>query len=83
MTPQLLERVLKDLPRYGTLIKDYPYRKVWRGQEAEGEAFYLKFYPGKANHWRISFAEARPCGSFCACSGCRKRKCRPLEHKVC
>ena len=27
MTPEQLETVLKDLPRYGSIIKDYPYRK--------------------------------------------------------
>lgn len=54
MTPEMLERVLKDLPGHGRLIKDYPYRKVWR-LEAEGEAFYLKFYPRQANRWRSLF----------------------------
>ena len=51
MTPALLEKVLKDLPRYGTLVKDYPYRKIWR-VNAEGEEFFLKFYPSKQNRWR-------------------------------
>ena len=54
MTPQLLERMLKDLPRYATLVKDYPYRKVWRA-ELDGEAFYLKFYPEKQNRLRRLF----------------------------
>lgn len=51
MTPELLESALKDLPRYGRVIKDYPYRKVWRVQVGD-EAFYLKFYPHIQNRWR-------------------------------
>lgn len=51
MTSEQLERALKDLPRYGTLVKDYAYRKVWR-VEIGPEAFYLKFYPEKPNRWR-------------------------------
>ncbi len=51
MTPELLESVLRDLPRYGRIVKDYPYRKVWR-VAVDREVFYLKFYPEKANRWR-------------------------------
>ncbi len=51
MTAELLESVLRDLPRYGRIVKDYPYRKVWRVQVGE-EAFYLKFYPHAPNRWR-------------------------------
>ena len=51
MTPELLESVLRDLPRYGQIVKDYPYRKVWRIQAGD-EAFYLKFYPHAQNRWR-------------------------------
>jgi tRNA A-37 threonylcarbamoyl transferase component Bud32 len=39
-----LEQTLKNLPRAGTLIKDRPYRQVWRF-ERDGKAYYLKFYP--------------------------------------
>jgi tRNA A-37 threonylcarbamoyl transferase component Bud32 len=41
---QQLEQVLRDLPRRGTLVKDRPYRQVWRF-EIEGKPYYLKFYP--------------------------------------
>lgn len=51
MTPQQLESALRDLPRFGKLVKDYVYRKVWR-VEVEGEAFYLKFYPDEPNRWK-------------------------------
>lgn len=37
-------RSLTDLPRTGRLIKDRPYRQVWRFTHA-GVAYYLKFYP--------------------------------------
>jgi tRNA A-37 threonylcarbamoyl transferase component Bud32 len=40
----LLEQTLRDLPRVGQLIKDQPYRQVWRF-EAEQKGYYLKFYP--------------------------------------
>ena len=36
--------MLRDLPAVGTLVKDRPYRQVWRF-EHEGKAYYLKFYP--------------------------------------
>lgn len=51
MTPEAIERALRDLARHGRLVKDYPYRRVWR-VEAEGEAFYLKFYPHEGNDFR-------------------------------
>lgn len=51
MTAELLESVLRDLPRYGRIVKDYPYRKVWRVQVGD-EVFYLKFYPHGPNRWR-------------------------------
>ena len=44
MSPQELERTLKDLPRLGTLIKDRGYRQIWRF-EINDKAFYLKFFP--------------------------------------
>jgi tRNA A-37 threonylcarbamoyl transferase component Bud32 len=39
-----LEETLRDLPRRGTLVKDQPYRQVWRFESA-GKGYYLKFYP--------------------------------------
>lgn len=39
-----LEQTLKDLSRIGMLVKDLPYRQVWRFEHA-GKAYYLKFYP--------------------------------------
>lgn len=39
-----LEEALRDLPRIATLVKDRPYRQVWRFEHA-GRAYYLKFYP--------------------------------------
>lgn len=59
MTPQQLETALKDLPRYGRIVKDYRYRKVWHVQIGE-EAFYLKFYPQGPNRWRRLFRGVSP-----------------------
>jgi len=39
-----LEQTLKTLSRTGTLVKNRPYRQVWRF-EHDGRAYYLKFYP--------------------------------------
>src|SRR5206468_9626132 len=39
-----LERSLADLPTIGQLVKDRPYRQVWRF-EFQGKPYYLKFYP--------------------------------------
>src|SRR5258706_10135312 len=39
-----LEQTLRDLPRHGTLVKDHPYRQIWRFESA-GKGYYLKFYP--------------------------------------
>jgi tRNA A-37 threonylcarbamoyl transferase component Bud32 len=39
-----LEQPLRDLPRFGTLVKDRKYRQIWRFEHA-GKAYYLKFYP--------------------------------------
>src|SRR4051812_16871601 len=39
-----LEQTLRDLPRQGTLVKDRPYRQIWRFESA-GKGYYLKFYP--------------------------------------
>lgn len=44
MSPEALEKFLRDLPRNGTLVKDRGYRQVWRF-EFEGRGYYLKFYP--------------------------------------
>jgi tRNA A-37 threonylcarbamoyl transferase component Bud32 len=44
VSPAVLEKLLKDLPRNGTRIKDRGYRQVWRF-EFEGKGYYLKFYP--------------------------------------
>ena len=43
-----LEKALKDLQTIGTIIKDRPYRQVWRF-ELEGRAYYLKFYPRESH----------------------------------
>lgn len=55
-TKPTLEDTLRDLPRVGTLIKDRPYRQVWRF-EHEGKAYFLKFYPkgGVRDRWRRRF----------------------------
>lgn len=44
MTPADIETILRDLPRLGTLIKERPYRQIWRFQAAD-KAYFLKFYP--------------------------------------
>ena len=44
MSSAQLEQTLRDLPRVGQLIKDQPYRQVWRF-EVEQKGYYLKFYP--------------------------------------
>ena len=44
VSPAVLEKLLRDLPRNGTRIKDRGYRQVWRF-EFEGKGYYLKFYP--------------------------------------
>lgn len=44
MSPETLEQTLRNLPAIGRLVKQRPYRQVWRF-ELEGRAFYLKFYP--------------------------------------
>src|SRR5437763_414052 len=43
-TPEELERLLRNLARFGTLIKDRPYRQVWHF-EWNDRRYYLKFYP--------------------------------------
>ena len=56
MAESSLEQALRDLPRVGTLVKDRPYRQVWRF-ENEGRAYYVKFYPrhGHRDAWRRLF----------------------------
>ena len=44
MSPQEIERALKDLPGIGKRVKARPYREVWRF-EISGRPYYLKFYP--------------------------------------
>lgn len=39
-----LEQALRELPSIGTLVKDRPYRQVWRFEQ-EGRGYFLKFYP--------------------------------------
>lgn len=39
-----MENTLRSLSRHGKLVKDRPYRQVWRF-EHDGCAYYLKFYP--------------------------------------
>jgi len=43
-----LENLLRDLPKVGTLVKDRPYRQVWRF-EFQAKAYFLKFYPRAGN----------------------------------
>jgi len=43
-----LEDALRRLPEIGKLIKNRPYRQVWRF-EHDGKAYFLKFYPRHAN----------------------------------
>lgn len=44
MSQENLEQTLRELPRVGTLVKQRPYRHVWRF-EHESKPYYLKFYP--------------------------------------
>ena len=44
MPPADFEQTLRDLPSIGRLVKERPFRQVWRF-EHEGKAYYLKFYP--------------------------------------
>src|SRR5690606_17715165 len=39
-----LEQSLRKLSEIGRIVKDRPYRQVWRF-EHEGRPYYLKFYP--------------------------------------
>ena len=47
-----LEDALRRLPDIGVLIKNRPYRQVWRF-EHEGKAYFLKFYPRHASDDRL------------------------------
>jgi len=47
VSPEALEKLLRDLPRIGKLVKDRGYRQVWRF-EFEGRGYYLKFYPRRS-----------------------------------
>jgi len=51
MSAAELEQTLRDLPRVGTLVKDRPYRQVWRF-EVGGKGYYLKFYPRPGSWWK-------------------------------
>ena len=44
MAQETLEKTLKNLPAVGRLVKERPFRQVWRF-EHEGSPYYLKFYP--------------------------------------
>jgi tRNA A-37 threonylcarbamoyl transferase component Bud32 len=50
----VLEQTLRDLPRLGTLVKDRPYRQVWRF-EVNGKGYYLKFYPRPGSRLKRTF----------------------------
>ena len=54
MSVSELEQILRDLPRLGTLVKDRPYRQVWRF-EANGKGYYLKFYPRRRSRLKRMF----------------------------
>jgi tRNA A-37 threonylcarbamoyl transferase component Bud32 len=49
-----LEQTLRDLPRVGQLIKDQPYRQVWRF-DVGGKGYYLKFYPRRGGKLKRMF----------------------------
>lgn len=51
-----LEKLLRDLPRLGTLVKDRGYRQVWTFPY-QGKSYFLKFYPreGFRDAWRRRF----------------------------
>jgi tRNA A-37 threonylcarbamoyl transferase component Bud32 len=51
-TPLKLEDSLRRLPEIGTLVKDRPYRQVWRF-EHDGRAYFLKFYPREVQEDRF------------------------------
>jgi tRNA A-37 threonylcarbamoyl transferase component Bud32 len=42
-----LESALRELPKVGTLVKDRPYRQVWRFEHG-GRGYFVKFYPREA-----------------------------------
>ncbi len=44
MSPDELDKTLRELPSIGTLIKSHAYREISRF-ELQGKPFYLKFYP--------------------------------------
>ncbi len=48
MSPESLEKLLRDLPRIGTLVRDRGYRQIWRF-EFEGRGYYLKYYPRRGS----------------------------------
>jgi len=47
-----LEEALRSLPQIGRLVKNRPYRQVWRF-EHQGKAYFLKFYPRHASDDRL------------------------------
>lgn len=49
-----IETALRDLPRYGRLVKSRPYRQVWR-IEIDGKPYYLKFYPRRGSKLKRMF----------------------------
>jgi len=44
VSPEELDKTLRDLPKIGTLVKSHAYREIWRFKFQE-RPFYLKFYP--------------------------------------
>ena len=58
VSPAVLEKLLRDLPRNGTRIKDRGYRQVWRF-EFEGQGYYLKFYPRRGMRLKRLFRGSR------------------------
>jgi tRNA A-37 threonylcarbamoyl transferase component Bud32 len=54
VSPEVLERILKDLPRNGQRVKDRGYRQVWRF-EIDGKGYYLKFYPRRGTRLKRLF----------------------------
>jgi tRNA A-37 threonylcarbamoyl transferase component Bud32 len=54
VSPEALEKLLRDLPRIGKLVRDRGYRQIWRF-EFEGRGYYLKFYPRKTSWLKRAF----------------------------
>ncbi|MCC6239766.1 MAG: hypothetical protein IT448_05680 [Phycisphaerales bacterium] len=45
------QKIIADLPRHAALVKQRPYRQVWRF-EYQQRGYYLKFYPRHGSFWK-------------------------------